>query len=103
MSILIGAYEFDGPFYHANKFEDRAGVYAILHQQDDLYELIDIAHSESVCASLNNQIVADLHSTYPEPILMAVCYTPDLRHGERQAIADSIVRELDEVEELVAC
>lgn len=62
MTILIGRYEFDGPYKNAADLEDKEGIYAVLHYEDRNCELIQVAHAQNIREQLER-----LQSAYAPP------------------------------------
>lgn len=102
MGILIGDYEFDGPYSDGELLEDRAGVFAVLHRDQDLFELVELGHADNLGASLRKEFLASVSGSCHGPIVVAACYTPGLQYSERRSIVESILREFGEVEEPIA-
>jgi hypothetical protein len=74
MSIYISNYEFAGPFKKVEEVKEKAGVYAILHNKNDLYELVEIAQSDNVRRALNDGTFELLHVAMPSELSVAVHY-----------------------------
>jgi hypothetical protein len=92
MSILIGNYEFDGPFRNVSDLEEKQGVFAVLHCEDnESYELVHVAESINVREQVG--VSQSLYSHLSDSILLAACYTPDRGMRERSAIVSEIESE----------
>lgn len=80
MSILIGKYEFDGPYDSVADLEDKPGIYAVLRCKNDEYELIHVAEAPNVKECIELSKSAD--QSCPGTVMLAACYTE--RYGPRQ-------------------
>ncbi len=94
MSILIGKYEFDGPFETTTGLQDRQGLYAILHCKGDEYELIHVAESDNVKECI--QLSQASYSSLTGSVLLAACYTERCGSRERKSMVAEIQKEFDE-------
>ncbi len=94
MSILIGKYEFDGPFETIAALEDKQGLYAILHCEGEEYELIHVAESDNVKECI--QISQAAYSSFTGSVLLAACYTDRCGSRERKSMVAEIQKEFDE-------
>ncbi|SRR5579883_2482544 len=96
MSVLIGPYEFFGPYSSIAELADASGVFAVLHPAgEEEYELICLDHAENVKEAVA-VTCADRRS--PDPVLIAACYMPGVSAANRQKIAKQILDELDDHE-----
>ena len=106
MTFLIGRLEFQGPFRAGDEIEARPGLFAILCETDDEYELLEIDHAEIVNSCLDNDEYVSNLSFYQEncngSLCAAVHYTDDLTTRERSQLRDELLCELREEEGLVA-
>ena len=94
MSILIGQFEFDGPFGSVKEIRSEPGIFALLFKiRDDDYELIELNHTGNVKESLN--CFSDVETV--ESVFIAVCYMDAVRE-DRQRIVDEISSEFEEPE-----
>lgn len=98
MTILIGQYEFDGPFTEVADLQEKQGVYAVLHFEDDLYELIHISQADNIRNSI--EISPSAYTQNVGEVLIAVLYTSDYGTRERHAIVEDIQLEFDNNENL---
>jgi hypothetical protein len=94
MSILIGKYEFDGPYETIAALEDKQGMYAILHREGEEYELIHISESENVKECI--QLSQAAYSSLTGEVLIAACYTERCGPRERKNMVAEIQKEFDE-------
>lgn len=94
MSILIGDYEFDGPYNDVADLQESQGLYAILHLDCDEYKLIHLAQAENI----KERIVVS-PATSPSPdnsTYVAAFYTPRSGGRERNKIVEKILRHFPE-------
>ncbi len=102
MSVLIGRIEFQGPFYNPTEIEPRPGLFALLADANDEYELLEIGQSESLDSCLENTEFADNLVFYEENCNGKICavvhYTDDLIARERIELRDELLGELHEDE-----
>jgi len=95
MSILIGRYEFDGPYENVADLEDKPGLYAVLHYENDEYELVHVAQAENIRDRIELSQTVHRSPTHSGKVLLAGCYT---RCGarERNMMVEDILREFEE-------
>lgn len=93
MAISIGNYSFVGPLTSTSGIEDRAGVYAVLHNSSgNNYTIVDIGESATVKSRL------ETHDRKPCWIKQcanphyAVYYTPNLHQSGRMDIEQDLRR-----------
>lgn len=95
LSILIGKYDFDGPYTSVAELKDRPGLYAVLHYEGDDYELIHIGEAYNVKESL--QLSKAAYTSSPMgSIMLVACYTPQRGSRERKLMVEDIQREFDD-------
>jgi hypothetical protein len=94
MSILIGKYEFDGPFNSVADLEEKPGIFAVLHCDGEDYELIHVAEADNVKERL--EISQSTYTSYVGSVLIAACYAPLSRSRERRVMVEDILREFDD-------
>lgn len=94
MSILIGKYEFDGPYKSVADLEDRQGLYVVLHQDGDNYELMHVSHADNI----RERIEYSQSGFNPTSgrVLLAACYTPQCGLRERRAMVEDILLEFND-------
>jgi hypothetical protein len=92
MTVLIGTWEFEGPFARANELRNEAGLYAILSNGDKEVELVELNESAQVRAS-----VEQLFDVTPgsENFSTAVYYCTDLTTSLRQGLIEEVLKEFD--------
>ncbi len=96
MSILIGNYEFDGPFDSIREFKDESGLYAVLHCDGENYELIYLAESENLKESIEMSPSAE---NLPHgSTRIATYYTEPRGDRERKEMVDEILKEFENEE-----
>lgn len=94
MSILIGNYEFDGPYDSIREFKDESGLYAVLHCDGAKYELIYLAESNNLKESIEMSPSAE---NLPDgSTLIATYYTEPLSDRERREMVDEILKKFDD-------
>ena len=96
MVVLIGALEFDGPYADLKSLRNASGVYAILCENDEDLELIEIGDSDSIRTHLQTHPERELWSGEGIEIRFLVHYTEDLGPQERQAIKETVEREFSD-------
>ena len=94
MSILIGRYEFDGPYRSIADLEDKPGLYAVLHFEHDKYELIHVAEAQNIRELIHLSPMTDTSSG--GAVLLAACYTPKYGRQERRRMVEEIHNEFDD-------
>jgi hypothetical protein len=94
MSILIGKYEFDGPFNSVADLEEKSGLYAVLHCDGEDYELIHVSEADNIKERIETSQSA--YTTYVGSVLLAACYAPLSRSRERKMMVEDILREFDD-------
>lgn len=93
MSIPIGGYTFEGPFFGTVSLKDRSGVYAILCQAPDgKYQVLDVGESATVKSRIENHDRASCWSRNCSngTLTVAVLYTPGSQQGGRRAIEQAL-------------
>ena len=96
MTVLIGSWEFEGPFTQSRDLLHEPGIYAILSCTDNEYELLEIDETESVRATLEK------HDRYPlgKPtsatnVAAAVYYCADLTAALREGLIEEVLKEFN--------
>jgi len=94
MGISIGKYEFDGPHESIADLQEREGIYAILHFEDEEYELIHVAESYNIkgCIELSQASYSSLTGS----VLLAAFYTERSSPRERRMMVQEIQNEFDD-------
>jgi hypothetical protein len=89
MTILIGKYEFDGPFQKIEDLEEQQGVYVVLHYEDEDFELMRVAHADNI-----REHLALLPAECSRgKVLLAALYTPECGPSERSTMVQDIESE----------
>lgn len=101
MSILIGSLEFEGPYVDFDSLSDNAGIFAVICQTDEEYELIELGEAELVREHLHSHPERGTWRELSLDVSVAVHYTPDLSRDERLEIKDLLDREFEF--EVAAC
>ena len=94
MSILIGKFEFDGPYSSLADLQEKQGLYAVLHCEGEEYELIHVAEAHNI-----KERIEVSQSTYimsADSVVLAACYTPQSRSKERRMMVEDILREFND-------
>jgi len=91
MSITIGRFTFEGPFYVASLLNDHSGIYVILDYYNEEYSVLDIGESHSVKTRLtnHNRSACWARNKYGT-IKYAVLYTPHLQQSGRTEIEQEL-------------
>jgi hypothetical protein len=96
MTVLIGSWEFEGPFTQPKEFLHQPGIYAILSCSEEEYELLEIDETESVRATLER------HERFPigQPasasnVAAAVYYCADLTSSLREGLIEEVLKEFN--------
>jgi len=90
MSILIGKYEFDGPYNDVNDLQEKEGLYAVLHQEGEDYELIHLSHADNVRERIE---LLPSEKARQGQVLLAAFYTQRCGNRERSSMVDDIQKE----------
>jgi hypothetical protein len=94
MSILIGKYEFDGPFNSMDELKEKPGLYAVLHFKHDQYELIHIAQAHNIRGRIELSPLTD--TSAGGTVLLAACYTPECGRRARAIMVEEINNEFQD-------
>ena len=94
-SILVGNYEFVGPFDESDDIANEEGLLAILIDEGRGFELVDLYETPD----LQQTAKAELAKDEKDRISVAVHYTAGLAAEEVQAVIDEIFTELDSNQE----
>jgi hypothetical protein len=96
MGILIGRYNFAGPYGSVSGLEDRSGVYVILADNGSGYNVVDVGESATVKSRVETHDRAEcwrLHAT--GRLSVAALYTPGLQQASRCAIERELRQQYD--------
>jgi hypothetical protein len=93
MTVLMGNYEFDGPYKSAVELEEQPGLFAILHCEGDVYELIHLAESDNVRGRIEVSPITVHSST--ESIVIIVLYTQAASSRDRKKMVVEIQSEFE--------
>ncbi len=94
MTVLIGSWEFEGPFTQAKEILHEPGIYAILSCTESEYELLEIDESESVRATLERHDRFSIGKTEGS-LAAAVYYCADLTAALREGLIEEVLREFN--------
>ncbi|HEY9683212.1 MAG TPA: hypothetical protein V6C86_16660 [Oculatellaceae cyanobacterium] len=92
MTVLIGTWEFEGPFENAAELRDEPAVYAILTFMNEEFELVELNEADNVqhtFKKLKDVTPAD------RPLSVAVYYCSDLSDNLREGLVEIILQEFD--------
>jgi len=99
MSVLIGSWEFEGPFNEFAELRPEPGIIALLTGTNDDMELIGIEESDSVKDHLERKkLKRRAQKGGINPFATAVYYCSDLNSTLRQGLIDKLVKEFDQVD-----
>jgi hypothetical protein len=92
MTVLIGTWEFEGPFEVREHLREEPAIYAILSSVEDDVELVELNETENV-----HQQFLRLQEVTPadRQVSIAVYYCSDLTDGLREGLVDIILREFE--------
>lgn len=91
MSITIGRYQFDGPYFSTTSLEDRSGVYAIIDRRNSVDYLLDVGESATVRSRVETHDRQNCWQRHSRGRLkVAVYYTPYLQQSGRREIEQEI-------------
>src|SRR5215470_10851321 len=94
MSVLIGSWEFEGPFNECTELRPEPGIIALLSGTNDDMELIAIEESDSVKDHLERKkLNGQSRRGNNDPFATAVYYCSDLNATLRQGLVDKLVKE----------
>jgi hypothetical protein len=93
MAILIGALEFDGPVLDIDML---SGIYAVLCQNGEDLELLDLGETDYVREDLLRHAERDLWSEQGLQLAFAVHYTADLTPSERRELKEALDLEFND-------
>jgi len=104
MAITIGRLEFQGPYHMGDTIESRPGLFVLLCETEDEYELLEVDHSDALDSCLHHEEYVSNLAFYQDHCSGALCaavhYTDDLTSKERAQLREELLAELRE-EELV--
>ena len=94
MSVLIGSWEFEGPYNEFADLRSEPGIIALLSGTNDDMELIAIEESDSVKDHLERKkLNGQARKGSINPFATAVYYCSDLNATLRQGLVDKLVKE----------
>jgi hypothetical protein len=99
MSVLIGSWEFEGPYNELAQLRCEPGIIALLSGSNDDMELIAIEESDSVKDHLERKKLTGLvRKGSKNPFATAVYYCSDLNATLRQGLVDKLVKEFGDAD-----
>lgn len=98
MTIIIGSLEFEGPMQDIDLLSDAPGVYGVLCQSGDEFELLELGESESVRDAVVNHPDRNDWLQHGLDVSFCVHYADDLTDSERAELKDTLEREFDEID-----
>ena len=92
MTLLIGTWEFEGPFEEIGELRDEPAIYAILAAVNGEFELVELNEADNV-----QHTFSTLHEVTPADrrVSIAVYYCSDLTDNLREGLVDIILQEFD--------
>jgi hypothetical protein len=92
VKIIVGGYEFDGPFESTALTYSEPGLFAILIKKGNNYMVLDVDETSQMKPHIEN------HSRHPcweefagiHPVLYAAMYTPGIDRDQRRKTVDEI-------------
>ncbi len=99
MSVLIGSWEFEGPYNQISDLRNEPGILAVLARENDELELIHMDESESVKDYMKVQTDSEKKLSHYDSLETAVYYCSDLNATLRQGLINKLMKEFDDIEE----
>lgn len=95
MGIVIGKYEFEGPYSRLEAIKDIPGIYAVLSYDRGDFDLLELGEADCVRQAIENHERYDEWVRRTPGIVSAVChYTPRHTPVRRQEMVNEIMREM---------
>lgn len=96
MSLLIGKYEFEGPFINWLGVQEKPGIYLVMSFANQEYELVEIGESDNLRLTVLNQNNLESWQCRSNGMLTySVHYIPAVSWLRRREIVNEILREYD--------
>lgn len=93
MSILVADIEFSGPYRTPIEIEDKAGIFVVMQEYDDQYEVIDFGYSDSLRADLvDPDEFEQWTKQYPGLLFIGVHYI----NQNEKALSGSLVKTIED-------
>ncbi len=100
MGVLIGSWEFEGPYSQINDLRSEPGIVALLAREQNELELVHMDESESVKEYMQTQDNTGLNfDPKYDGVETAVYYCSDLNATLRQGLINKLMKEFDDIEE----
>jgi hypothetical protein len=93
MTILIGKYEFDGPYTNADELEEKPGLFAFLRCEQEDYELIHLAESDNVKTQI--EISPTVGKSAAGSTVIIALYTQTTSGRDRKKMVEEILNEFE--------
>jgi hypothetical protein len=94
MTVLIGSWEFEGPFSGSDELRDEPGLVAILVGAHNEYELLEMEESDSVKKFVDAYDKFQVDGV--TDVAVVVYYCSDLTSSLRAGLIDEVMKELEE-------
>ena len=102
MSIKIGQYDFEGPYFSTEKLREQPGVYAILCPEEGKFSVIDVSEASDVKSGVESSGRADCWQKNSSGTFMVAAYYPaSLQKDARLEIERAIREQIPEVGEIL--
>jgi hypothetical protein len=99
MGVLIGQIEFEGPYADFNDLKNDAGIYALLAENGEELELVELEDSHSVKECFTDSEFTNnlrfFQDTAHGQLYTAVHYTPGLSAEQRRQVRLELMREFE--------
>jgi hypothetical protein len=100
MTVLIGSWEFEGPFNKTDELRSEPGLCAILHTKNENIELVEIEETDSVRKFIEKHSKFHFSDRMPtDNFAVAVYYCSDLTSSLRQGLIEEVMKEFDQIAE----
>jgi hypothetical protein len=96
-SILVGEYDFFGPYITSEGILSQPGLLALLIEEEQGFELLDLMTSSDMRRTSETEL--DFYSENLANIAIAVFYAAGCESEELEAIKEKILHDFDSLEE----
>jgi len=91
LTIKIGSYEFEGPYFSIEQLKELSGVFVILCPEEGKFSVIDVGEASKVrSTAVSRGRTGCWQKNSPEIFLYAAYYAPNLRRDARVEIEREI-------------
>lgn len=97
MTILIGKYEFEGPFVDLSELKEEPGLYAILYCEDEDYLLVQLSQADNIREQIELSPSSDCLTV--GVVQIVACYTDNCGQRQRREMVDETLIEFEDQEE----